>query len=169
MTAINYPERVKGLILLSSGMPNTRRTREEIHEMSGPPSFIINDFVMWFTLKHFGFAMKSMMGIKESPEQIFRTMLPVSPRNAGILADTNVTNLDMDVNFNAYPVERISAPILLIHAKDDPMAKFANTANFIKRINPQTLIFESGGHLAGGHGNEITEAITGFVEANSSR
>lgn len=89
--AINYPERVKGLIMVSSGMPNTKRSREEIKEMTGPPSFMANDFPMWFTLKHFGFVMKSMMGVKERPESMFETMLPAQPRKKGIQIDTNLS------------------------------------------------------------------------------
>jgi pimeloyl-ACP methyl ester carboxylesterase len=167
MMAIQSPERVKGLIMLSSGIPNVKRTREEIDEVTGPPSIMVNDFPMWFTLKYFGFVMKSMMGVKESPESIFETMLPVAPRKNGIRIDTEVTNLDMDLNFEAYPVENISVPILMINAKDDPMVKFENTANFIRHTNPQMVFFETGGHLIEGHGDEITKAITDFIKVNN--
>ena len=167
MMAIQYPERVKGLILLSSGMPNVKRTSKEKHEMTGPPSIIINDFPMWFILKHFEFVMSSMMGVKEHHESIIETMLPVAPRKYGIQIDTEVTNLDMDLNYEAYSVEKIKAPILMIHAKDDPMVKYENTVNFQKRTDAQTLIFETGGHLIEGHEDAISKAISGFIDSSN--
>ena len=33
----------------------------------------------------------------------------------------------MDVNYDKYPVEKIKAPIIVIHAKHDPMVKFEGT------------------------------------------
>lgn len=161
--AIEYPERVKGLILLSSGVPAEKKTREEIKGMQGPPAPIVNNFPMWLSTKYFGFIFKSMFN-SDINNAVYNTMLPVKPRKEGIMADETITNLDMDINFDDYKVEKITAPILVVHAKDDPMAKYESAQNFIARTNAKTAIFETGGHLITGHGDAVSIAIKKFIE-----
>lgn len=163
--AIDFPERTKGLILLSSGCPSVKKTEEQIKKMGmmGPPAFFVNDFPMWFCMKYFSFVFNSMMGSKVNTEQLFETMLPVKPRQAGVISDTNITNIDMMLNYDKYQIEDIKAPILVIHAKDDPMAKYEDVQKFISRVNPQTAIFETGGHLISGHAQEINNLIMQFI------
>jgi len=72
----------------------------------------------------------------------------------------------MAVNFNNYPVENLNIPILVINAKDDPMAKYENTEIFLKRVNAQTMIFPDGGHLIIGH--DISEGIIDFITENTN-
>jgi predicted alpha/beta-fold hydrolase len=72
----------------------------------------------------------------------------------------------MAVNFNDYPVEKINIPILVIHAKDDPMVKYESIEYFLKRVNADTLIFPNGGHLIIGH--NITDGIINFIEKNNN-
>jgi pimeloyl-ACP methyl ester carboxylesterase len=159
--ALDYPDRAKGLILLSSGVPRDVENIEELGRQ-GPPDFLIHDFPMWFFTKYFGFVFQSMFG-SEVGDDLGETMLPVNPRRAGILADTEITNLDMDIHYDKYPVEDIKAPILVIHAKDDPMALYENAEKFLKRVNAETAIFETGGHLITGHGDAVGEAIRNFI------
>ena len=99
----------------------------------------------------------------EISSNFYDTMLPVEPRLKGILADENVTNIDMNVNFDDYPVEKITSPILVVHAKDDPMAKYAETEKFIARTHPETAIFEDSGHLITGHGDAVPVKIREFI------
>ena len=164
--AIQYPDRVKGLILLSSGMPTEKRSPEDITGMTGPPDFFVNDFPMWFTVNHLGFIMDMMFGATERPEELLTTLLPVKPRKEGIKIDEAITNIDMDINFDSYPVDTITAPILVVHAKDDPLAKFENVEIFIERMKPHTAIFETGGHLITGHDDEVSQVILSFIEKN---
>lgn len=158
-----YPERVKGLILLSSGVPASKKSREETAGRMGPPAPLINDFPMWLSTKYFGFVFKSMFA-SEIDRAIYDTMLPVKPRKNGIEADTTITNLDMDIHFDDYQVEKITAPILIVHAKDDPMARYENTEKFIARTNAGAVLFETGGHLITGHGDAVPTAIKEFIE-----
>jgi pimeloyl-ACP methyl ester carboxylesterase len=164
--ALDYPEKVKGLILLSSGVPDKKRTEKEIKElgMMGPPKVIVNDFPMWFSMKYFGFIFDSMMGSDVSKTDLFDTMLPVSPRRDGILIDTEITNIDMTLHYEEYPVENIKAPILVLHAKDDPMAKYENIEKMLTRINAKTTILETGGHTIEGNGGQVEKAILNFIE-----
>ena len=161
--AIDYPKRVKGLILLSSAVPNVKKTKDEIEGMTGPPKFLVNDFPMWFSTKYFGFIFKSMFG-SEIDKTIYNTMLPVSPRKKGIEIDGKITNIDMDINFDDYKIEKIQAPILVLHAKDDPMTKYENINEFINLTNAKNTIFETGGHLITGHKHEVSKTIKNFIE-----
>lgn len=161
--ALEYPERTKGLILLSSGAPDRQRTVEELDElgMMGPPEFIINDFPMWFSLKYFGFAINSMLGTSSNDENLLETMLPVGLRRQGVIADTNITNIDMTLNYNEYPLEKINVPMLVIHAKDDPMAKYENIQKLLERVEATTAIYENGGHMIEGH--DCSTIINDFI------
>jgi predicted alpha/beta hydrolase family esterase len=103
-----------------------------------------------------------MMG-SDIDSSFYNTMLPVAPRQKGILTDENITNIDMTVNFDDYPVEKITAPILVVHAKDDPLTKYADTQKFIARTHPETAIFETGGHLITGHGDAVSVKIKEFI------
>ncbi|MDR2942898.1 MAG: alpha/beta hydrolase [Treponema sp.] len=161
---LNYPDRVKGLILLSSGVPSIPKTKKELG-MSGPPKFILNDRLMLFSIRNFKGIFYSMFGSKNVPDEVFDIMLPVKPRKKGVIYDTEINNIDMAVNFNDYPVEKITVPILVINAKDDPMAKYEDTEYFLKRVKAETLIYPDGGHLIIGH--DITEGIISFIERNS--
>lgn len=131
--------------------------------MTGPPAPLVNDFPMWFVINHFGFVMNRMMASDVS-DDFYETMLPVKPRKAGVKNDESLTNLDMAINYTNYPVEKSSLPILLVHAKDDPMAKYDEVKKFIEKVQPRTAIFESGGHLLTGHEDEVAKAIKSFIE-----
>ena len=163
--ALKYPGTTKGVILLASGAPDEPRTREEIKELGamGPPSFIVNNFPMWFSLKHFSFIYSSMFGSDISNTNLMETMLPVKERREGIITDTEITNIDMMLNYNDYPLEKIISPVLVLHAKDDPMASYENIKKLIDRISDvDAVIYETGGHLLEGH-NASLEIIQ-FIE-----
>ena len=163
--ALDYSDRLKGLILLSSGVPSVPMTKKELG-MSGPPKFILNDRLMLFSIRNFKGIFYSMFGSKNVPDEIFDIMLPVKPRKKGIIYDTEINNIDMAVNFNDYPVENLNIPILVIQAKDDPMVKYENTEYFLKRVNAELMIFPDGGHLIIGH--DISDGVINFVERNSN-
>jgi len=151
--SLKYPERIKGLILLSSGAPDKKREVEELKElgMTGPPTFIVNDFPMWFCLKYFSPIFNSMFGSDNNDSNLLETMLPVNKRRQGVIADTEITNIDMTLHYNEYPLEEISCPILVIHAKDDPMASYDNIQKLLERVTARTAIYDKGGHMLEGH------------------
>jgi len=158
--ALDYPERLKGLILLSSDVPSTPMNKKEIGR-TGPPKFILNDKIMLFSIRNFKGVFYSMFGSKNVNDEVLNDLLPVKPRRKGIIADTEITNIDMAINYYDYPVENIKIPVLVIHAKDDPMTKYSNTELFLRRVNAETMIFPDGGHLIVGH--NLTEGIKEFI------
>lgn len=160
--ALDAPERVAGLILLSSGVPGAQKSADELPHWLGPPQAMTKNFPMWLTVTYFRPVLKTMFG-SEIPANMADTLLPTNPRQDGIKADATITNLDMDLRYDEYPVEEIQAPILVVHAEDDPMAKYEATAAFIARTHAQTAIFTTGGHLISGHDNAVGDAISEFI------
>ncbi|HSP21138.1 MAG TPA: alpha/beta hydrolase [Planococcus sp. (in: firmicutes)] len=162
--ALTYPERTKGLVLVSSGVPSCKMSPDQL-KPAGPPIPLLSEFPMWLTTKSLRPVFSVLFG-SDINKEFFQTMLPIKPRRKGIETDANITNLDMDLNYEKYPVEDIKSPILVIHAKDDPMVLFDCTEKFIARTHPETAIFESGGHLLSGHQAEGTAAIQEFIRKN---
>ena len=154
--ALDYPERTKGLILCSSAMPFTEKP-EEYPEYAGPPAFLCKDFAMFLISPLFG----PLMGME--PSTIYR-MLPVRDRKDGVVLDASVTNLDMARNYDDYRIEDLQVPTLVLHARDDQLASYADTEKAVDRFPNCTFIsFESGGHLMEGHREEVREAVIQFI------
>jgi pimeloyl-ACP methyl ester carboxylesterase len=161
--SLDFPERLKGLILLSSAVPTIPMTRKEVG-VTGPPKFILNDRMMLFSIRNFKSIFYSMFGSKDIGNDVFNGLLPVKPRRNGIITDSEITNVDMCVNYYNYPVENIQVPILVVHAKDDPMVKYENIELFLKRVNAEIMVFPNGGHLIVGH--DIGRGIKEFINKN---
>ncbi|MBO0452407.1 alpha/beta fold hydrolase [Candidatus Enterococcus murrayae] len=165
--ALEHPHRVKGIILLSSGAPDKKRSPDEVKAMGlqGPPPIIVNDFIMWFTMKHFGFIFNHMMGSRVVTNTLFETMLPATPRRKGVKADSEITNTDMTLNYEDYPLEQLNVPVLVCHAKDDPMANYEAIDKVIQRVtDADTAICETGGHTIEGNGDFVNQAILDFID-----
>lgn len=157
--ALDYPERTKGLILYCSAMPFSEKP-EKFPEYAGPPGFLCNDYTMFLMSPLF----EPIMGME--PSTIY-SMLPVNERKEGVVLDASATNLDMARNYDKYNVEELQIPTLIIHAKDDKLASYADTERAVNRFPNCTFVsFEDGGHLLKGHGEEIKEAVFKFTSEN---
>ncbi|MDO4488417.1 MAG: alpha/beta hydrolase, partial [Eubacteriales bacterium] len=155
--ALDYPERVKGLILYCSAMPPEKKPDKYIN-YAGPPKFMCNDYFMFLISPLF----KSIMGMEPS---LINGMLPISERRKGVVLDASVTNIDMLKNFDDYELERIEAPVLVLHAEDDRLADYDLAQESVKRIaNCRFISFKTGGHLLMGHGDEVQNEVFTFVE-----
>lgn len=155
--ALDYPERTKGLILYSSGMPATEKP-EKVSSYSGPPEFVLNDYIMYMFSPLFG----PLMGMDSD---IINDMLPIKDRKEGIILDSKITNGDTLRNFDDYHVEDLKNPTIIFQAKDDKLVKYDKAKEGAKRFPNATIItFEDGGHLLKGHNEEIKEAINNFIK-----
>ena len=155
--ALDYPERTKGLILYCSAMPFTQKP-EKCPDYAGPPEFLCNNFAMFIMSPLF----EPIMGME--PSTIY-SMLPVSERKEGVVLDASVTNLDMARNCDKYNIEELQVPTLIIHAKDDQLASYADTERAVNRFPNCTFVsFEDGGHLLKGHGEEIKKSVSKFTK-----
>ena len=157
--ALDYPQRTKGLICFCSAMPYTEQP-EDYAKYAGPPAFLVNDFAMFAISPLF----KPIMGME--PSAIY-SMLPVSERREGVVLDAAVNNPDMARNFDRYDIESLQVPTLILHAKDDKLADYAQTEKAVPRFpNCTFLSFETGGHLMAGHSEEIRGAVAEFISSH---
>ncbi|MGI6336750.1 MAG: alpha/beta fold hydrolase [Eubacteriales bacterium] len=159
--ALDYPERVKGLILYCSAMPPAQKP-ESYLEYQAPPEALMSDFAMYLISPLF----EPMMGL---PPSTVENIQPISERKTGAILDGEKTNPDMERNFDQYPIESLKMPTLILHAKDDSVASFEKTRLAVPRFPNCTFIaFEDGGHMMAGHEQEINEALDHFLSQSSS-
>lgn len=163
------PDRITGLALLSSA-PFTPLTAEA-QDLPMPAwayqALFSSDFPIWAIL-HLApslldpaFDVTPALRASFSPEDaatvtaLVQTFLPVTDRlpglaNEGAAIDPTAT----------YPLDRITAPTLIVHARDDGINPFP-IAEFLAQWLPKAhfLPLDSGGHLLLGHKAGITAAI----------
>ena len=155
--ALDYPERTKGLILYCSAMPPAAKPANYA-EYAGPPAFLCNDYAMFLMNPLF----EPVMGMDAST---IYGMLPVRERKAGVILDASITNPDMARNYDSYIIEDLQVPTLILHAKDDKLASYADVEKAWDRFPNSTLVsFETGGHLMVGHEEEVKDAVIAFVK-----
>jgi pimeloyl-ACP methyl ester carboxylesterase len=88
---------------------------------------------------------------------IVKSIEPLSLRMAGI-------NVDSNPKLGELPLEKITAPTLIISARDDlfntlPAAEFAAS-----RIpGARLVVYETGGHLLLGHQEDILNEVRAFL------
>ena len=163
--ALDHPERVTGLILLSSAAPWPSRPSRPPGRM-GPPALMNHDWIMWLLSPFFG----PVLGM--DPKTI-HGMLPLCERKTGADIDASITNRDMAVHFEDYPIEELKPPVLLLHAQDDRIAPFAPPAGHVQSSMHRypeltTAIFRTGGHLIVGHGRQVEDTILRFIGQHAS-
>ncbi|HQC69010.1 MAG TPA: alpha/beta hydrolase [Clostridia bacterium] len=154
--ALDYPERVKGLILFCSAMPVNEKPDTYL-EYQAPPEPLLSDYAMYLISP----LMPSMTGM---PASIVESIQPVAQRKAGVILDGKLTNPDMERNFEQYPIEELKVPVLILHSEDDPVASFEKVKNAQHRFPHLALVsFPDGGHMMTGHGEEIDKALDDFL------
>lgn len=154
--ALDYPERVKGMILFCSAMPMAEKP-ESFLEYQAPPEPLLYDYAMYLISP----LMEPMMGM---PASTVEGILPVADRKIGVVLDGKLTNPDMERNFEEYPIENLRVPVLILHSEDDPVASFEKVKNVQHRFPDLTLVsFPDGGHMMEGHGAEIDKALDDFL------
>jgi len=158
--ALDYPSRVKGLILYCSAMPVTKKP-EKFLEYQAPPKPLLTDYGMYLISPFF----PSMMGM---PISTVKDIQPVYKRKQGVILDGELTNPDMERNFEEYNIEDLAVPTLILHAKDDPVASYKKVEKAAPRFPNLTLIaFETGGHMMIGNSEAIEAALDTFINENS--
>jgi pimeloyl-ACP methyl ester carboxylesterase len=163
------PERITGLALLSSApfTPLTAATQDLPMPAWAYQMLFASDLPIWAILRTApslldpAFDVTPTLRSSLSPEEtatvaaLTRTFLPVTDRlpglgNEGAAIDATAT----------YPLARITAPVLIVHARDDGINPFP-IAEFLARFLPQARVMPlaTGGHLLLGHQADVTAAI----------
>lgn len=157
--ALDYPERVKGVILYCSAMPVVEKP-ERYLEYQAPPQPLLTDYGMYLISP----LMPVMMGM---PASTVKTILPVSKRKQGVILDGKYTNPDMERNFDEYVIENLSLPVLILHSEDDEVASFAKVDKVKHRFpNYKLVSFPTGGHMMVGNGEAIDNEVDIFINQN---
>lgn len=169
--ALRHPDRCTALILKSTNVPKNQPPP------SGFGQFIIgslaeSDFLLWLIMTYSPGTMMSLAGIPEELQwnltesdrkdfaELSRTFLPTSLRAKGIIFDIYTSNPDID----SYPLEKISVPTLILHARDDPMPPYMQAKGMAKRIPHAEFVgYSTGGHILLGHNDEIRKEIDRFL------
>jgi pimeloyl-ACP methyl ester carboxylesterase len=154
--ALDYPERVKGLILFCSAMPVNEKP-DKYSEYQAPPKPLLSNYAMYLISP----LMPSIMGM---PASTVKVIMPVAERKEGVLLDGKFTNPDMERNFHDWPIEELKIPTLIVHSEDDNVASFEKVVAAKDRFPDLTMVtFPDGGHMMVGHDKEIDEAVDAFI------
>ncbi len=164
-----HPDRVKHLVISSGNWPGSTTAE-------APPEWakvFYSDPAMW-TLKVLTPSLLArLMGVPSgfpkgtedarSVQEMVDSIFPLGPRAEGAVFDAFVSNPEV----NAYPLEDLTVPTLLVHAKDDPLASYNAALCAAERIPGSVLIsLESGGHLALGQTHRVRTEIASFLTAS---
>jgi pimeloyl-ACP methyl ester carboxylesterase len=88
---------------------------------------------------------------------------PLSARFAGI-------NIDSRPDLGERPLEQMTVPTLLITARDDLFNTFPAAEYAARQIpNARLVVYDTGGHLLVGHGEEVRREIATFLRERQSR
>ena len=103
----------------------------------------------------------STCGSDRSTEPAIRSALfPVRPKKLGIAFDALISEPASD----AFPLEDIRVPTLVLHAADDRLAPYEHVEPAAERIpNARLVTIEAGGHLFLHHAAEVREDTTAFI------
>ena len=165
---LRHPARVKHLVILSGNLPGSTTA------IAMPPwaRFLNRDLPIW-TLKVLNRRLLARLagvprGFRGSTEddrfvgEFIDSLFPIAPRAEGIDFDAFFSNPDV----NGYPLEQLTIPTLLIHARDDPLVYYQAAAEAAERIPGSILVtLESGGHLGLGQSERIRTEVDSFVAA----
>lgn len=155
--ALDFPEKTRGLILISPAAPLTEKPSEPLG-YAGPPKPFLSSFAMWLIKPLF----PSVMGL--SSDSIY-ALLPVEQRKQGIIFDSAISNTDMANNYDEYNIEDLNSPTIIFQAKDDKMANYEKTAASIERFpNCLFVSFETGGHML--EGQNVDSYLKEFTTAH---
>jgi pimeloyl-ACP methyl ester carboxylesterase len=167
--ALRHPDRCTRLVLVSSNAPSD-------DPVAMPPRPVMetvfgSDFLFWLLTTHFQEQLYPMVGVPKSytitPEgldkinNVMGTLLPVSPRAAGAVHDAYVSNPDIN---NNYPFAAIIVETLVIGAKDDPLAAYADLRAMADQLpKARILTVAEGGHMLLGDDGGVPLAIQTFL------
>jgi pimeloyl-ACP methyl ester carboxylesterase len=167
--ALRHPDRCSALVLFSSNAPG--ETKADLPPERLAKVAFRSDLIFWLMTTVFASSLRSIMGVPEklklTPEyeadiaEVTKTILPVKPRSAGALFDMYVSNPDIN---SGYPLEEITAPVLVVSAVDDPLALYRNARALAAAIpGAQLVTIDSGGHMLLGHKEQVRAAIRAFL------
>jgi 2-hydroxy-6-oxonona-2,4-dienedioate hydrolase len=169
--SLRHPERTAGLVMAMAISYTIPPKEEDLKKLAVIHRLIGSDFIYWTMLKTARKTMLNLLGVPPETlaalsdseqawvNEVLFSMLPMSLRLPGIQLDEE-RQLPSDL-----PYSQITAPTLVLHARDDtlvPIAQGMNTSAVIP--GAASVIFETGGHFLLGETVAIRGQITTFLE-----
>lgn len=163
------PDRISGLALLSSA-PFTPLTAA-VQDLPMPAwayrALFSSDFPIWALIRTAPGLLDPVFDVTPAlrasltpvdaatVDALIRSFLPVTDRLPGLANEGAAIDPAA-----SYALDRITAPTLIVHARDDGINPFP-IAEFLAESLPQArfLSLDSGGHLLLGHRTQVTRAI----------
>ena len=164
--ALRHPERVKHLAVISGNMPAGAAA-------VAPPQaarLVFRDVPMW-ALKVFAWpVLLRQIGVPKGfpltagdarvVADLIDSFFPVALKTEGVAFDAFVSDPDV----NSYRLEALTVPVLIVHAKDDPLVSYGAARNAAGRIPGARLVsIERGGHLLLGDRENVGRDVTAFL------
>jgi len=169
--ANDYPERTSALILISA-----------VSEASAPgdkPAFHVgivhliqqSDYAYWLVTKFTQPAILNLMGIsselystftpfqKQMAQEMLDTMHPMTERYLGTVNDGKM------IRREAESTDKISAPTLILHAKDDALVSYHHAEHAHEAIKGSRMVlFDTGGHGLLSRINTVRQHVEEFLQ-----
>lgn len=155
LLAASYPDRVASLTCLSCGVVASSSADQASANANGDllRKVFAHDYTYWPVAKFFERQLMEVLGASDkvvsslTPEErglvgrLIREMNPASPRAAGVVFD-NTASLP------GPRIGSITAPTLIVHAKDDLLQLYHNADFAVAAIPGARLMsFDTGGHI----------------------
>jgi pimeloyl-ACP methyl ester carboxylesterase len=97
--------------------------------------------------------------------ELIDSFFPVALKTEGVAFDVFVS----DPEVNSYPLEALTVPVLVVHAKDDPLVSYDAARNAAGRIPGARLVsMERGGHLLLGDREDVARDVTAFLAGHGA-
>jgi pimeloyl-ACP methyl ester carboxylesterase len=164
--ALRHPGRVKHLVVVSGNLPGGRTAVVQpawARVLYGDPAMWALKVVSPSTMARLagvpkGFRMTA--GDAGLVAEFVESLFPISWKIRGVTFDAYVSNADV----NAYELEAIAVPVMLVHARDDELASYDAAARAAARIPAARLIsLRSGGHLLLGRTDVVWNELDTFL------
>jgi pimeloyl-ACP methyl ester carboxylesterase len=172
--ANDYPEKSSELILVSAV------SRAEPQGSTEPVYIKIihliqqSDYAYWLFTKFGQSTILDLMGIpkevyynftpeqKQFAQEMLDVMHPMTPRYKGTINDAEMLLVD------TIDVDNLTAPTLIIHARDDALVNYTHALNSHERIKQSKLVlFETGGHAMLSQRDHVRDTIGQFLNLSS--
>ena len=172
--ANDYPDRCSALILISAVSMGPAPGDQDPFYVSIIHIIQQSDYVYWLFTRFFQPAVLDLMGIpqqvyetfnpeqKELAQEMLDIMHPMSQRYKGTVNDEKM------IEFYTVPAGNLSAPVLIIHAKDDALVSYKHAENAHSKINQsQLVLYDTGGHGMLSQMNETRVLVKEFLNEST--
>ncbi len=163
---LRHREKVKHLVVISGNLPGGRTAVVQ----PAWARMLYGDLPMWALKVCSPHTMAYLAGVPKTYSmtgddarfvtEFIDSLFPIAAKVQGVMFDAFVSNADV----NAYNLEAVAVPTMIVHTKDDPLASYDAATRAAGRISGARLVsLESGGHLILGQAENVRNELAGFL------